>query len=256
MIAAALAVIMLGGCEWDGAGTFENETFSENGETTAEQEISADGSVFPTEAEDNPEDTAKAVFAEWLERLANNDSEGAEELVSKRAGAVGAEFRLFNVDYPGEAEIVYFAPSVIKESGSGTAVTLKVTVSPKDEPDNKVSAEVTVRVTAQGKATIEYIAEVGNNATFERRLFRKASLAYEVAQGVYDKLEKKPGNGMHHNGDGTEMTETVRKRLCPSETEDFSIAVRDGKVMYVSWSDGIYSKRYPKAPASYTDPKY
>ena len=246
--AVLLAVMMLGGCEWDGAGQqLDAETFSESEETTIAEDIESADVVFEAKDGDTPEDTAKAIFAEWLDRLAKGDSESAEELVAKRAGAVGTEFRLFNVYYPGDADIVYFAPSVITQRGSSTVVRLKATVSPKEDPQNKVNAEIMVRVTAQGKAVIEYISEIGSSATFDRNLDRRASLAYDIAQSVYDKLEKKPGNGMHHMGDGSQMTETVKNRLCPSDTEDFSIAVRDGKVMYVSWSDGIYSQRFPRA---------
>jgi len=52
---------------------------------------------------------------------------------------------------------------------------------------------------------------------------------------------------MHHIGDGSELTETVREKTVPSDTESFSIAVRDKKLMYVSWSNGAYTMRYPKA---------
>lgn len=249
----AAAMLMMSGCKWDGQEIPETESTAaevavgdETGSGSAAEETSAEEDL----TDDTVEIVAKELLERWLGLLAEGDERGAETLVSARVGNVDPEFRLLNTYYPGKADIVYYAPSVIRKSGSSDIVTLKITVIPEDDPNNKVNADIMVKVFADDSACIEYVTEIGSSVMKERKLYRKASQAYKKASEVYEKLDKKPTAGMHHMGEGSELTDAVEKKLRPSKDESFSIAVRDGKIMYVSWSRGIMSQRYPKAAQS------
>ena len=63
---------------------------------------------------------------------------------------------------------------------------------------------------------------------------------------VFDKIDPVPSEGMHHMGEGSDLTAAVRNKTRPVGAENFSIAVRDRKLMYVCWSSGAYSQIYPK----------
>ena len=248
-ITAALAVLLaMTGCKWDGQTVPEFEP-TPTAETTAEEDT-----VSGAETEDSPEEEpsaeerAKAVFEGWLDTLAAGDAEAAETVLARRLGAVEADYRLFNTDFPGEADVVYYAPPVIEESGSSTLVTLKATVIPKNEDFGKVSADVIVRLKADGEEQIEFIAEVGSNAMKERRLFRKAQTVYDAAVKEFAEIKPVPYDGIHHMGEGSDLTEFIEDKFKPSRAEYYYIAVRDGKIMYVCWCDDRLAQRYPKAP--------
>lgn len=243
LCAAAVFALTSSGCEWDGASEFDEVT-AEDVVVSSDEDLTAAESIV---LEQSPEEkAAKALLADWLELLADGDTEAAEEMTAGKLKATGSELRLFNETFPREADIAYYAPAAVSEKKSITTVTLRVTVTPADDHDNRVNAEVTVKIAADGSGKIVYLREIGSNAMDERALYHKAFMAYEAASEVFDSIKPVPFEGMHHMGDGSELTEAVREKMCPSSSESFSIAVRDKKLMYVSWSDGIYSQRYPK----------
>lgn len=246
-IFAALALMpVLAGCKWDAQEITEIEDISARTSHSADCETTVGEYADETDAADC-EAVAKELLERWLGLLAEGDEAAAEELVSYRIGIVEPEFRLFNTEYPRAAEIAYYAPSAVEKDGIGTMVTLKVMVIPEDDAYDRVNADIMVWVSGNGSAYIEYITEMGSNMMTERKLYRRAARAYDEAVKLYGKLDPKPLEGMHHMGEGSELTGGIESKLRPSETESFSIAVRDGEVMYVSWSDGITTQRYPPA---------
>ena len=125
-ITAALAVLLaMTGCKWDGQKVPEFAPTAE-AETTAEEDTVSEAETEDSPAEEEPDDEerAKAVFEGWLDTLAAGDAEAAEAVLARRLGAVEADYRLFNTDFPGEADVVYYAPPIIEKSGSSTLVTL------------------------------------------------------------------------------------------------------------------------------------
>ena len=248
--AVLMTAALLTGCVWDGQEIPEPEdTKPAADRTVTEDEDKADDSSSVPEDEDkSAEREARKLLDRWLGLMADGKGEEADELVSEQISSVDYDYRLFNTEFPGEAEVVRYAPAVVKENDSGRTVTLKVIVTPVDEPEKKVCADIDISIGENGDARIEDVTEIGSTAMVERRTLERAAQAYEVAVETFERMEPKPNDGMHHKGKGTLLTDTLENRFKPSSWEDFSVAVRDGKVMYVSWSSGEISQRYPKAP--------
>lgn len=249
LLTLTAAAVTMVGCAWDGQGDGLGEFTSAR--VTAEESAVTDGedsSEDDTPSEEEiAEDTAMALVEKWLGLLAEGDAKSADELVSPRIRAVDEDLRLFNTDFPKAADITRYAPSVVRKDAYGYTVTLKVIVTPHDDPESKVNADILVSIDSDGGAAVEYVTEIGSTAMRSRRVMRRAKQAYECAVNSLANMEKKTWSGMHHMGEGSRVTDDIEERLHPAKSEDFSVAVRDGEVMYVSWTDGGITERYPKA---------
>lgn len=242
--AAAVFALTASGCEWDDAEIPDEESAADK--VTSDDEILTEEEILLPE--DPPEITsAKEVFEKWLGYLAEGECDKADEMITERLRSQPSLSRLFNEYFPGKASVGYFAPATLSENDGEITVVLRAAVSSEILPECKVNAEVSVRIQADGNAAIDQLREIGSSSSDVRMLYRKAYIAYQAAAEIFDDIDPVPYGGMHHIGDGSELTETVREKTVPSDTESFSIAVRDKKLMYVSWSNGAYTMRYPKA---------
>ena len=249
--AAAVFALSASGCEWDDAEIPDTISSADADKVTTDDEILTDEEIFTEEGSQTPEKDdviaiAKAVFEKWLEVLAEGKCDVADEMMTEDLKGVAPRSRLFNEYYPGKAQTEYYAPAAVSEDDGVTTVTLRVTVVPEDLPFGKVNAEVTVTITADDIGKIDKVREIGADAADEKTLYRNAYIAYEAAAEVFDELDPVPSEGMHHMGEGSDLTAAVRKKMRPTGAESFSIAVRDKKLMYVCWSSGSYSQIYPK----------
>ena len=239
--AAAVFALTSAGCEWDDAEIPDADSVADK--VTTEDETLTEEETIEPETEDEVK-LAKAVFEKWLGLIAEGESETANEMLTDDLKAVAPRARLFNEDFPGKSA-EYFAPAVVTISYGKTTVTLKATVSSEVLPECSVRAEISVVITDDGSVKIDQIRELGD-ASDERKLFRRAYIAYKAAEEVFDEIDPVPFNGMHHMGSGSKLAEAVRKETCPVGDESFSIAVRDKRIMYVCWSNGSNSQIYPK----------
>ncbi|HCJ42130.1 hypothetical protein [uncultured Ruminococcus sp.] len=246
----AAAAMMLGGCTWDGySDALSGQETAVSGEelTVGEDTAAADASLTEVSDEEIAEQTAMALVERWLGLLADGDGGAADELTAKRIRAVDSDFRLFNTDFPKAADISSYAPAVVKANAGGNTVTLKLTVIPRDAPENKVNADIIVSVDRDGSALIEYVTEIGSGNMRERKMLRRAKQAFDCAEKALAEIDGSPESGMYHRGEGSWLTEALEERMHPADNEDFSVAVRDGRIMYVCWSGGGITVRYPAA---------
>ncbi|SFB70195.1 hypothetical protein [Ruminococcus albus] len=247
--AAAVFALSASGCEWDDAeipetGSAADKLTTDDEIVTEEESLTEVGSQ--TTEKDGAITIAKAVFEKWLEVLAEGDNDTADEMMTEDLKGVAPRSRLFNEYFPGKARTEYFAPAGVSEDDGVTTVTLRVTVYPEDLPFGKVSAEVSVLITADDSGKIDEVREIGTDASDEKTLYRNAYIAYNAAAEVFDEIDPVTAAGMHHMGEGSDLTAAVWKEMRPEGAESFSIAVRDNKLMYVCWGCGAYSQRYPK----------
>ena len=249
-------MFMLSGCRWDGQAIPEIEESNEGRKNTIRKTASYGVTAIVTDSEDKTsEDIAKEVFCGWLELLAEGDIESADAYTSKEINETIPELRLFNTDYPGRADTEWYAPSDTERLGSEATgyfdkVTLRTAVTPEDDDTDFTMAEVVINVCDNGNVSIESITETETSVSEQRTIYGRAMLAYFAAKLELRRLDYTPESCMHHMEEGSDFTEAVRRRTNPREGESFSIAVREGKIMYVSWGEGSRSQRYPKAPAS------
>lgn len=243
--AAAVFALSASGCEWDDAEIPDTVSSADTDKLTTDDEILTE-EESETPEKDDMITIAKAVFEKWLDVLADGGSDAADEMISENLRIVSPRSRLFNEYYPGKAETEYYAPAAVSADDGVTSVTLRVKVSPENLPFGKVNAEVTVKITEDDIGKVDRVREIGADASDEKTLYRNAYIAYEAAAEVFDKIDPVPSEGMHHMGEGSDLTAAVRNKTRPVGAENFSIAVRDRKLMYVCWSSGAYSQIYPK----------
>lgn len=235
LTAAVCALVLISGCEWDG-----QEIPEPNFIKTAAQE---------DDKYDNlPEDQAKAMLEDWFGMLSRGEKDAARAKTAHRVGMLGADIRLFDTIFPGEADISYYAPSETARCGAGYMVTLKTLVTPNDDPETRLYSDFVISVSSKGDTQIEFITEIGSPEALDGMLYRKAYQAYNIAVDFYENAEDKPIGGIHHSYEGSELTNEIEAKMKPLYREYYEVAIRNGRVMYVSWSDESLTQRYPRAP--------
>ena len=234
MTAAVCTAMLCTGCEWDGVEIPEPEF--------DHVEMQADDPA------NEPEALAKTMLEEWFGLLSKGEKDTAKTYTADRVGKFGADIRLFDTIYPGEAEISYYAPAKSDMCGAGYLVTLKTLLIPKDLPETRLYSDFVISVSSKGETRIELITEVGAPEAMDGMLYRKAYQAYNLASDYYEQASEKPWGGIHHSYEGSEMTNMIEDRMKPLYREYYEVAIRNGRVMYVSWSDGSMTQRYPHAP--------
>lgn len=233
--AVICTVILTSGCEWDN-------------EKIPDPYIIKTGTKEKKDYDNEPEVQAKAMLEDWFGLLSQGEKDKARAMTADRLGVIGADMRLFDAIFPGEADMSYYAPSDTAICGAGYLVTLRTLVTPKDSPDTLMYTDFIISVSSKGDTRIELINEIGTPEALDGMLYRKAYQAYIIASDYYEQAQDKPDGGIHHSYEGSEMTNLIEAKMRPLYREYYEVAIRNGRVMYVSWSDESLTQRYPRAP--------
>lgn len=265
LTAVTAACIFLCGCMHSGARAKYTRMIEDNAaESTSAGEAYGNDAGDPKEQEDSSQSplrensgltdaelviTARDTIESFVTLTAKKDKHAGDFLGGDLSETEEDE-RLFNKDYPGEAKLTFDDFSaIVRRNGDEAEVAIRFSVEPENE--NMLAMEVRAKVGIKnGEGRITSLEEIETAETMQRRAEDKAERLYRTAVEAYRLVTVDVEERMHHKGEGGQFMNLIDSSMYTfSDVEKdagWSVAVYEGRVMYVSWSDSDGIARYPE----------